>query len=247
MLATSYTLSATTELGFAEAADRVREELKSEGFGVLCEIDVQATLKEKLGVEREPYLILGACNPPLAHQALADRARPRHAAALQRRRLPHATGRPTCPPIDAERMLSIVGNDAARTGRRRRPEQTRACRRARRQGLSRGPLHTNHYADAAAVSRRGSPIAASLVIDVRQPAEWRRGHIRGSVNLPLTQLASRLHQLPTGKTIVTVCASGHRSAVAARTLQSAGYPSENLKGGIRAWTRAGLPLQSAHN
>ena len=51
MLATSYTLSTTTQLGFGEAAERVREEPKSEGFGVLCEIDVQATLKEKLGVE----------------------------------------------------------------------------------------------------------------------------------------------------------------------------------------------------
>ena len=69
MLATSYTLSATTELEFAEAAERVRDELKAEGFGVLCEIDVQATLKEKLGVDGEPYVILGACNPPLAHQA----------------------------------------------------------------------------------------------------------------------------------------------------------------------------------
>ena len=101
-------------------------------------------------------------------------------------------------------------------------------------------------ADAAAVAARLADRSV-LVIDVRQPAEWRRGHIRGSVNLPLTQLASRLHQLPTGKPVVTVCASGHRSAVAASTLQSAGYPSENLKGGIRAWTRAGLPLQSAHN
>jgi hypothetical protein len=74
MLATSYTLSATTPLPFAEAVDRVRAELKTAGFGVLCEIDVRATLREKLGVEREPYLILGACNPPLAHQGrgLAD-------------------------------------------------------------------------------------------------------------------------------------------------------------------------------
>jgi len=70
MLATGYTLSATTPLPFADVVDRVRAELKTEGFGVLCEIDVQATLREKLGVEGEPYLILGACNPPLAHQAL---------------------------------------------------------------------------------------------------------------------------------------------------------------------------------
>ena len=70
MLATSYTLSATTPLPFADAVERVRAELTTAGFGVLCEIDVQATLREKLGVEGEPYLILGACNPPLAHQAL---------------------------------------------------------------------------------------------------------------------------------------------------------------------------------
>src|SRR5215218_3990631 len=88
MLTTGYTLSATTPLPFADVVDRVRAELKREGFGVLCEIDVQATLREKLGVEGEPYLILGACNPPLAHQALEAEPRPRRTPALQRRHLP---------------------------------------------------------------------------------------------------------------------------------------------------------------
>jgi len=69
MLATSYALTSTTPLPFPEALERVRTELKAEGFGVLCEIDVQATMREKLGVAGEPYLILGACKPPLAHQA----------------------------------------------------------------------------------------------------------------------------------------------------------------------------------
>jgi uncharacterized protein (DUF302 family) len=66
-----YGITVRTALPFAEAAARVREALKEEGFGVLTEIDVQATLREKLGQEMGEYLILGACNPPLAHQALA--------------------------------------------------------------------------------------------------------------------------------------------------------------------------------
>lgn len=96
--------------------------------------------------------------------------------------------------------------------------------------------------DAAGLNERlGS--RAVYVVDVRQPGEWRRGHIRGSVNVPLTQLRGKLEKLPRDRTIVAVCASGHRSAVAARTLRKAGFDVENLKGGMSAWSRSGLPVK----
>ena len=69
-----YGITVRTHIPFAEAVARVRQALKDQGFGVLTEIDVQATLRDKLGQDMEDYLILGACNPPLAHRALdADR------------------------------------------------------------------------------------------------------------------------------------------------------------------------------
>jgi uncharacterized protein (DUF302 family) len=106
----SYTLTTTTPLSFEEAVTRARDELAAEGFGVLCEIDVQATLKQKLGQDLEPYLILGACNPPLAHAALEAEPElgtllPCNVVVYQRHGETHIAA------IDAERMLSLVEND----------------------------------------------------------------------------------------------------------------------------------------
>ena len=66
----TYFFTRTLDLPLDEAEARTREVLQEEGFGVLTEIDIRATLKKKLDVEFRPYKILGACNPPLAHKAL---------------------------------------------------------------------------------------------------------------------------------------------------------------------------------
>ena len=66
----SYGTSVTVDLPFPDAVGRVRAALAGQGFGVLTEIDVTATLRARLGEQMEDYLILGACNPPFAHQAL---------------------------------------------------------------------------------------------------------------------------------------------------------------------------------
>ncbi len=68
----SYHFSKTVDYPFGKTLERVTEELKKEGFGVLTEIDVQDTLKKKINVDFHPYKILGACNPHFAHKALTS-------------------------------------------------------------------------------------------------------------------------------------------------------------------------------
>lgn len=66
----SYYFNRTLELPFEKAVEKVKEELKKEGFGIMTTIDVRETIREKLKVDFRPYIIIGACNPHFAHQAL---------------------------------------------------------------------------------------------------------------------------------------------------------------------------------
>jgi uncharacterized protein (DUF302 family) len=96
-------------VGFEAAIARTEAALKAEGFGVLCQIDIRAKLKEKLGVDFPPYVILGACNPPIAHMALKTEVNlglllPCNAVVYER------GGQVMVGVVDAARMLSIVGN-----------------------------------------------------------------------------------------------------------------------------------------
>jgi uncharacterized protein (DUF302 family) len=96
---------------FESVLPRVREALKGEGFGVMAEIDVQATLAERLGVERGKYVILGACNPPLAHEAMT--AEPDLGVLLPCNLVVYENGETTrVAAVNAGAMLGVVGNPA---------------------------------------------------------------------------------------------------------------------------------------
>ncbi len=82
----------------------------------------------------------------------------------------------------------------------------------------------------------------AVLLDVRESVEWKSGHAPNARHLPLSALGRRRGELPTDRPIVTVCHSGMRSARAASLLARAGHEVYNLRGGMRAWTHAGLPV-----
>ncbi|MBE3590345.1 MAG: DUF302 domain-containing protein [Firmicutes bacterium] len=108
----SYGFSKTVAMGFDEAVEKVTDALQREGFGVLTTIDVQATLKKKLGLDTERYLILGACNPQFAHRALE--AEPELGLLLPCNAIVYEDkgGEVHVAVLDPVRALSIVDNPA---------------------------------------------------------------------------------------------------------------------------------------
>lgn len=82
-----------------------------------------------------------------------------------------------------------------------------------------------------------------FVIDVRQPEEYRNGHIVGAKLIPLGELKVRMQELSKDKEIICVCASGSRSSSATKMLIDAGFTAINMNGGMFNWQRAGLPVK----
>jgi uncharacterized protein (DUF302 family) len=109
-----YGFSKTVDLPYKEAVEKARVALKEEGFGVLCEIDIKEKLKEKLGVDFRNYVILGACNPPLAYKTLQQEIGiglllPCNVVVYET----DEAGKSVIAAIDAETMLSAVGANNA--------------------------------------------------------------------------------------------------------------------------------------
>jgi rhodanese-related sulfurtransferase len=97
--------------------------------------------------------------------------------------------------------------------------------------------------NALELSEKLKNSARVLVVDVRQPEEYRQGHIANSKLLPLGELNKRINELPKNKEIVCVCASGSRSRQATKFLVGAGYNAFDMQGGMFMWQRAGLPVK----
>jgi rhodanese-related sulfurtransferase len=94
-------------------------------------------------------------------------------------------------------------------------------------------IHVRHLAEAS----------AAYILDVREEHEFVTGHIPGAVNLPMSVLPARYHELPADRTVYLVCEVGARSGQATQALAAAGWDVVNVAGGTQAWIRAGFGLE----
>lgn len=98
--------------------------------------------------------------------------------------------------------------------------------------------------EVAPAEARRRQAAGGVLIDVREPSEWRNGHAPGAALIPLGELPTRLGEVPRDREVLLICRSGNRSGQAQRLLQARGYTRVvNVAGGMLAWERAGLPVE----
>jgi rhodanese-related sulfurtransferase len=97
--------------------------------------------------------------------------------------------------------------------------------------------------DAIQAQQRLNKSPKPFLLDVRQPEEYKNGHIPGAKLIPLDQLNERIKEIPGNREIICVCRSGNRSRTATGQLVTAGYKASNLKGGMIGWSRHGLPVK----
>lgn len=93
-----------------------------------------------------------------------------------------------------------------------------------------------HVAEAVAMVADGD----AVLVDVRTRQEWKSGHAPEARHISLASLEQQMSRIPKDRTVLSICASGSRSARATAMLQRAGFEARNVKGGMRAWTRAGM-------
>ena len=83
----------------------------------------------------------------------------------------------------------------------------------------------------------------AVLLDVREPLEWEAGHVASAVHIPLGELGVRYTELTPDAALLVICRSGSRSADATRALRGAGYDAHNVAGGMKAWVKAGQPIE----
>lgn len=105
------------------------------------------------------------------------------------------------------------------------------------------PADESATVDVAEAQRKLAAREA-IMIDVREPAEWRAGHVKGAKHIPLGDLATRLGEIPRDREVLLFCRSGNRSGTATKLLRSQGFEQvRNVEGGIIAWTGRGFPVE----
>ena len=86
-------------------------------------------------------------------------------------------------------------------------------------------------------------VEKATILDVREPVEYRKGHLPGALNIPMGQLTASLGDLDRNQPVYVVCASGNRSSTMTEVLTAAGFDAINIAGGTSAWIRSGRPIE----